>query len=70
MRPVAGAELGEDRADVPLDRLRGEEERLSDLRIRLAGGDEREDLALALAQMGPAALGIVPTVRTVLLAGS
>ena len=35
---------------MPLDRLAGEEERVGDLRITVAGSDERRDLALPLAQ--------------------
>ena len=42
--PIAGAELGEDVRDVPLDGLRGQDERLCDLAIAGASGDQRGDL--------------------------
>ena len=43
---VAHAELAEDRRDVVVDRLPGEEEPFGDLRVGQAFRDEREDLQL------------------------
>src|SRR5688572_26261567 len=48
--PVAGADLGEDVRQMPLDGLRGDDERVGDLAIAGAGRDEPRDLQLAIAQ--------------------
>ncbi len=50
--PPLEVELGEDRADVVLDRLVGQEDVGRDLLVGLAFGDEGKDLALLLGQRG------------------
>jgi hypothetical protein len=47
-------ELGEDVANVRLDRLDAEPQALGDRAVAEALGDEREDLALAVAELGQA----------------
>src|SRR5665811_177913 len=52
LRPALQIELGEDRADVVLDRLVGEEDLGRDLLVRLPLRDEQEDLTLLRGQFG------------------
>ena len=57
---VTGAKPAEDGGHMPLDGLRREEQRLRDLGVRLTRGDQREDLALALAERVAAVLLVLP----------
>ena len=49
-RPVADAELGEDRADVKLNGAFGDHELSRDLLVEPAPGNKREDFMLAWSQ--------------------
>ena len=51
LSPALQIELGEDRADVVLDRLVGEEDLGRDLLVRLPLRDEQEDLPLLRGQL-------------------
>ena len=52
LHAVAHAQLGVDRAQVELDRVRGDREVAGDLLVAHPGGEQRKDLALARAQCG------------------
>ena len=60
--PVAQAELGQQVADVVLDRLAGDEQPLGDLGVGQAGPDQLQDLGLAPGQ-GADPLGAGPDRR-------
>ena len=52
LRATLEVELGEDRTDVVLDRLLGQEDLAGDLAVGLALGDEGQDAPLLLRQLG------------------
>src|SRR5260370_22938784 len=63
LNPVAQAELGQDPADVRLDRRLGHVQRGGDLGVRLALGHRHDDLALAFGQRGQLRVGLFALVR-------
>ena len=58
LRPVVGVELGEDAADVGLDRFVADEEVAGNLGVGASCGDQPQDVDLAGGEIGDSADGV------------